>query len=406
MSILPELRMISTRVTVFVQRFPLPSWHGGLVDSLGIIRALRRLGADVQVVYFTGAKDQPTPAAIAELRNEVDDLVSLNRYAGWKRALKPLVPPMASSHILDRAQRQELQAKLEAFRTEWVLLDSWPAALTATEMARALALPLVYRSQNVEKEYLFDCARRARGRERLRLLANAVPMLHFERRLRRTAKYVWDIVEDDTAYWRAEGTAGNALTVPPVWQESQERLVPLDVEWDTVFVGNLRTPNNVEGVLWFCTDVMPLLTAGLGRKPRVLIAGSSPSEDFVKRCTSMGASVVSNPAETASLYSRSRVAINPVRMSAGFNMKMLELIGSRLCIVSTPAAMRGLPNDTRECVVVAESASDFAAGILRWLTYPASELDLDRAARRLDVHFGDERLAETIRQTLSSSKGK
>lgn len=382
----------SLRATVVLQRFPFPTNHGGLVDAVGLMRGLKSLGVSLQAVFWYGRDESASEYEVSLLRGLADDIVALRRCGRVGSLLSPVVPPMAASHALSRAELDDLCRRVEEFGARWVLLDSWPGALAAVQLSRRLHLPLVYRSQNVERIYLRECARRALGWVRVKLGVNALLMWRWEAWLRGVATAVWDIAAEDAEYWRACGRDSNIRVVPPVWDSSRGVLGRAEAEWDVVYVGNLRTANNVEGLMWFIDHVLPRLREQYQAQLKILVAGSSPARRVVEHCELVGIEVVANPVDTAQLYSRSRVAINPVRMGAGVNMKMLEMLGAGVPVVGTSSSVRGLPEPVRALVRVADSPRDFADAVLFSLSESEQAADRSYVRRTLDGHFGVSRL--------------
>jgi glycosyltransferase involved in cell wall biosynthesis len=97
------------------------------------------------------------------------------------------------------------------------------------------------------------------------------------------------------------------------------------------------------------------------------------------------------------------VFVCPVRFGGGVKSKILESLHAGCAIASTPAGVRGLPAEARQAVLVAATADDLAAAVVRLLLDDRLRADAgaraaraaaglptwDQATRRLDAAWSD-----------------
>ena len=132
--------------------------------------------------------------------------------------------------------------------------------------------------------------------------------------------------------------------LPPLARSRPIRMSP-ERDIDLLFVGNLHTPNNVEGLRWFTNEVLPMLRRRMApRTPRIVFAGSEPDEDGLDLWRNAGIVCAPNPSDVSVFYSRARAVMNPLQQGSGVNLKMIEALASGRPVVATPAAIRGLPD--------------------------------------------------------------
>ena len=272
--------------------------------------------------------------------------------------------------------------------------------LTARKVATALGRPLVYRSQNVEHRYFRDLRRFARGVMKIKLSLNAVRLFATEREIRSSVDLVADISAEDTEEWRLLGGAGNAIVVPPICLESAPPgSTGSKRDIDMLFVGNLRTPNNLEGLRWFAEEVLPTMRrAAAPRQLRVVFAGSEPDANALDRWRRADIECVPNPADVLEFYPRARVVINPLQQGSGVNLKMIEALASGRPIVATAMAARGLPEKVRSShLVVGSTPEALATAALGILGSEECRVDPVERAALLEEVFGVARLQSFIR---------
>ena len=103
------------------------------------------------------------------------------------------------------------------------------------------------------------------------------------------------------------------------------------------------------------------------------------------------------------LYQTANVVIVPTLVSAGTNVKVLEALAMQRAVVSTPSGAGGLALTHRESIWVAESAAEFAAGIVTLLNNSEQRRAIAKEGRRIAVaQFGWEAIGEEQRRLWNS----
>lgn len=355
------------RLVVVAQEMPYPPTHGLRVDIWRRLLGLRMLGHEVFLVTwdFVGAGRAINRSAIARIEQEVAmaRVYSIPQTpSGFARRLPYLarMPSHAAARVLQAHPFTALLGEVREFRPDVVLLDGLLAAPTAERLADAVDRPLFYRAHNREYNYLSGQRRLARStRARLGLFLAALHLRRFEEHMHRRAERVLDISYDDLQYWRSQGFE-NGFWLPPLIDPDIVSDARREPDVDIAYVGNLRTPNNVEGVLWLLREVLPLLRT---KRPdfSVLIGGSSPVSEIRETvAASPGVTLLPDVSHPKDVLERGRVLVNPVFMSSGVNIKMLDMLAVGRPIVTTRQGATGLPTEARRLLIEAASAQSFA----------------------------------------------
>lgn len=130
-----------------------------------------------------------------------------------------------------------------------------------------------------------------------------------------------------------------------------------------IFVGNFQHPPNVDAMVWFLDDVLPLVLQELlettltivgDRAPRFLTARSSPQVNFAGWVP-----------DTSNLYHESRVAIAPLRFGAGMKGKVGDAMARGVPTVLTSIAAEGIGVTSGKQVLVGDSPEEFSQAIIR-----------------------------------------
>jgi glycosyltransferase involved in cell wall biosynthesis len=142
---------------------------------------------------------------------------------------------------------------------------------------------------------------------------------------------------------------------------------------DVVFCGVMNYKLNVEGVLWFATNVWPLV-----RKEHpsatFTIVGADPTASIRRLALSnTGIRVTGTvPDVRPHLWSAS-VSIAPLLTARGVQTKVLEAFAAGLPVVVTPQVAKGLPVSVLDRCVVAEAPDSFARAIVTALESRATD---------------------------------
>lgn len=386
------------KLLLVAHEIPYPPIHGGRMDTWTRIVALSRLEVPIHLVTWT---DESVTNESLSLLNEYVHSVELHsRNRAPYRALHPKYPTSLVSRILPRAEYAAELKRVRCICPDVVFLDGLVGSVLAESLAKDLGVPLVYRSHNVEHQYLMDQAQAASvSFRKAKLFANAWRTKRVEREIRNTSVLTYDISAEDRDAWRKDGTTAQSKVLNYFLHPDRD-LGPVDSnlhqDIDSLYVGNLNTPNNVFGLTWFAREVAPLLK-GL----RIVIAGSGPTPEMRRVLQEAKVEFIADPKEVRPLYERARVMTNPVWHSSGVNIKMVELLATGKPVVSTSAGTRGLKEPVLEFVKVANQPSAFAKAVLESLSKGASSEQQEAVVEE----FGWENvvtLLEDLRQVVAA----
>jgi glycosyltransferase involved in cell wall biosynthesis len=257
-------------------------------------------------------------------------------------------------------------------------------------------------------DHLFDADRRPRVTLDLDELDSAVQRQLGDEpeaeRFERLERYY--LPRMDHVYTAADADAhklrqqyGLSVTTVPNAARPAMQTEAAEPRFDLLFVGNLSYAPNIDGVQWFCREVLPRLGA-----VSVAIVGSDPPAE-VRALEQLGAvTVAANVPEVGSWYAASRVAIAPLHIAGGTRIKILEALAHGRPVVATPRGAAGLAAGERNGIVVAGSASEFAAACARLLRDPSAASQI-AAAGQAAVTMVDEVLDQIDSLTRAQVSG-
>lgn len=397
------------KLLVVTNEPPWPATHGGRVDQWTRYVGLKSLGWSLALLTWSTPGLEPSQTDIATMKTVFDDVLVVPKPGGLPGAVRRLTHlPVRSTHVSSRLLSRALAARAQAFAGSFapqaVMLDAIYGYEAARTIADRLAVPMLLRSHNIEHKYMRAQADAVRSlKSHLQLRMAALHLEAFEKKVHEQAVWTFDCSTDDQMYWRGQGIAHNSW-VPPFCLASPVDAVPLaDRPYDFVYMGNLNTPNNVEGLLWLFDEVLPKVMAE-GMEPSVLVAGSRPVravETAVSRYR--GARLIANPEDAAAVRRQGRVQLNPILRGSGINVKSIEMLFEDAEILTTPIGVQGMPAQVREAFTVLEGSDAFAGDMVRAMAQPRAIDDVRRKAR---AQFGEEglwALSDHLRSLIESS---
>ncbi len=140
-----------------------------------------------------------------------------------------------------------------------------------------------------------------------------------------------------------------------------------------VFTGAMDYWANVDAVVWFATQVFPLLQ---GRYPwlRFYIVGSKPTKAVLELASNPAITVTGRVDDVRPYLAYARLAVAPLRIARGIQNKVLEAMAMAKVVVATTAAMEGIPYRSECSVCVSDDAQqmiDQLGGLLQNSAIPA-----------------------------------
>lgn len=132
---------------------------------------------------------------------------------------------------------------------------------------------------------------------------------------------------------------------------------------DLFFVGGYQHPPNIDAAQWFVSSIWPLVQAQLPGVNFHLIGSKAPER--IKHLHGNGVVFHGFVDDLKPWLDGCRLAVAPLRYGAGVKGKVNISMSRGQPVVATTAAVEGLQARAGEDVLVADSAEDFAAAVVR-----------------------------------------
>ena len=150
---------------------------------------------------------------------------------------------------------------------------------------------------------------------------------------------------------------------------------------DLVFTAKMDFRPNVDAVLWFVREVLPLVRQ---RSPetRFWAVGKDPHPRLAPLQGEPGIVVTGWVEDVRPYIAGAGVYVIPLRIGGGTRLKVLEAMAMGQAIVSTALGCEGFPLVADQELVIADEPAEFAAAVLDLLSDAEYRERIGRAARR------------------------
>jgi polysaccharide biosynthesis protein PslH len=393
---------------------PFPPYGGG---TMRIYQIVRGLAERHRVTCLTFAPDEDAERAMAPLRERCRLLVVRGPEP---RGLLERTRSTVASPLPDMALRNRSRAyaaalgdllareRFDVVQAESIEMAAYLAECGVRGASTTAGRPLLVLDQ-FNAEYVLQkraalaslrgVARLQRPGSAVRNLAGGVYSLAqwaklaaYERRVLGAADAVVAVSDEDVASLRRVAPAARYAVAPNGVDTThfsraalmREGLAPASYGAPTlVFSGTLDFRPNVDALLWFAREALPLLRA---RRPelRLLVVGRRPAAALRDLSATGALALTGEVADTRPLIAGGAAYVVPMRIGGGVRLKLLEALALEAPTVSTTMGAEGVAGLSSDAhCLLADAPADFAAAVLRLLDDPALAARLASAGRGL-----------------------
>jgi glycosyltransferase involved in cell wall biosynthesis len=150
--------------------------------------------------------------------------------------------------------------------------------------------------------------------------------------------------------------------------------------FDLVFTGKMDFRPNIDAMLWFGQQVLPLIHQ---RRPdvRLAIVGQRPHPRLDALRAIPGVTITGWVPDVRPYIAGATVFIAPLRVGGGTRLKLLQAMAMEVAVVATSLGAEGFPVTHGRELLLADTPAGFAGAVLALLDDPAQRARLGAAAR-------------------------
>lgn len=385
-----------------------PTTKGGQIRTLEMLRHLNRRH-EIHYVAIENPAHPEGPARANEyssksypFRYEIPDKRSA---AFWGELVRGLVSktPVAVERFHPPGMREFLEGLIARERFDRAVVDHLAPTSYFPDLAHA-----VFFQHNVETVIW---RRRAEHAEhtlsRWYNRMQAERMLEYEGRVSREAGHIVAVSDTDAYEMRTLFHVKQVSVIPTGvnLEYFQMPAPPPPKRSDLVFVGSMDWMPNVDGMLWFVREVLPIIRRK--RDCRVTIAGRLPPPEIQRLAEAdQGIEVTGTVPDIRPYLWGAAASIVPLRIGGGTRLKIYESMGAKTPVVSTTVGAEGLEVHPPEDIRIADSAEDFAKECLDLLENEGTRERVATAAwEMVSTHFSWEHVARRFEEIMEAAPG-
>jgi glycosyltransferase involved in cell wall biosynthesis len=265
---------------------------------------------------------------------------------------------------------------LRGFRFDALLFEFYKSAVEYLDEARLLQWPAVTIVDSVDVAFnrlLAKARLTGRGDD----LREARDVKHIEMRMYRKADRVIAITERDKALLLAEDPALSVGVVPNIHVISPLNDTNARKPASLLFVGGFIHEPNIDAMLYFCREVMPLIWR---RVPAAIltIVGDSPPES-VRNLACDRVQVVGYVPDLQPYLRSNQISVAPLRYGGGMKGKVGEAMAAGLPVVTTSSGIEGFGLTPGKNVLVGDTPETLASAVVSLLEDTATYETVRRA---------------------------
>jgi glycosyltransferase involved in cell wall biosynthesis len=165
------------------------------------------------------------------------------------------------------------------------------------------------------------------------------------------------VSEADAEYLRTISAHNASLTVHTNGVDVMQSVLPDYDSRKIVFVGNMRTLQNQDAVLFFVQEVFPRILSKIPDAKFYIVGAQAPPR--ILELASDNIIVTGFVDDLVSTIQDAAVAVAPVRVAAGIQNKVLVAMGCGLPVVLTSLISHAIPEleDDTNCIIRDEAAT-------------------------------------------------
>jgi O-antigen biosynthesis protein len=179
----------------------------------------------------------------------------------------------------------------------------------------------------------------------------------------------------------------------------RDSVPPFSGRRNMLFIGGFRHPPNEDAVLYFVSEILPLVKRRLP-DVQLLIVGSHVTP-AIRALESNDVRVLGHVKDVEPIFDRCRLSVAPLRYGAGVKGKISQSLAWGLPVVTTPVGAEGMHLTDGEHAAIAATPSEFARRLVEvYESEPMWTRLSDNGRQHVRRHLGDEAVRARIDASL------
>lgn len=377
-------------VLMLTASLPYPPQQGGALRSYGLLTGIAKAGHQVSLLSFSdypGKGWQGTPLETICQRIETVPTPARSKADRLRDLLlssdADIARRMWSDPFFDKLKTMVATDNIDVVQFEGIEVACYLAPLRES----GTTVRLVYDAFNAEaalQRVIFEVDRTVPTRwpAAAYSLIQTSRIKRYERLLCKQADQVIAVSDEDAAIL-SEHQPKRAIAVVPngiFVEDYQSASKQLDLGPQAlVFTGKMDYRPNVDAVLWFVQEILPLVQKQIP-DARLYVVGQQPHPRIEALRSHPNVEITGWVKDVQPYLRGATVYVAPLRMGSGTRLKLLEAMACHCAVVATNIARSGLKSTANAAMRVADTPTSQAEAIVHLLNNPTERAIIGQAA--------------------------
>lgn len=147
--------------------------------------------------------------------------------------------------------------------------------------------------------------------------------------------------------------------IPLIFVENVYDIPPFEARKDFLFIGGFPHTPNVDAVIYFCKEILPLIRKNIP-DVKFHIIGNSPPPEVLELGNQDGVIVHGYVKDVTQIFRSCKLSVAPLRYGAGIKGKIATSLANGLPVIATTVAAEGMEIEAGKHIMVADDPQQFA----------------------------------------------
>lgn len=217
--------------------------------------------------------------------------------------------------------------------------------------------------------------------KRLLSLWEYVRLYQFEAYSYRQATWVVSVTPEDATRIKNISQHKSVTYIPVGIDTNYFQPQTRSIEPTLIFAGSMFYDPNVDAVLYFYKQVLPLITKIIPNI-KIFIVGHDPAKEVMQLAKDPRVQVTGSVTDVRPYFSQSTVSVIPVRIGGGIKQKVLEAMAMGMPVVTTSFSCIGISVRDEEHLLVRDTPEAFADAVVKLLRNQKRRVEIGVAAAK------------------------
>jgi sugar transferase (PEP-CTERM/EpsH1 system associated) len=376
------------RILLLTPQRPYPPHQGTTLRNFNLVKELARRHSVCVLTFLEPDQNPNEPGPLPDLCDWVETVPAPPRTTALRlRQMLLTRRPDMSWRLWSSEFNERLQARLEAEQFDVVEIEGIEMApyLPTLEAARPRPL-IIYDAHNAEwilqqRAFAADIGNPARWPTALYSWVQWHRLRRYEAELLHRVDHTIAMSAPDMVALRDVAPLAPSTVIPNgVDLQAYSRFKGKPIQFDLLFTGKMDFRPNIDAVLWFAREVLPLVQ---DQRPRTTfgIVGQRPHSRLDPLRDLPGVTITGYVADVRPYIAGATVYVAPLRVGGGTRLKLLEAMAMGKPIVATTVGAEGFPVVDGQELLLADQPESFTAHLLDLLANPARRTELGAAGQ-------------------------